>query len=46
VGFINLVLSKRGGQIELDPHAASTRKVTINEGGARVLRDALTEWLG
>ena len=46
MGFINLVVSKRGGQIELDPHAAGTRKVTIDEGGARVIRDALTKWLG
>jgi len=46
VGFTNLVVSKRGGQIELDPHAAGACKITIDENGARVLRDALTEWLG
>ena len=46
VGFTNLVVSKRGGQIELDPHAAGACKITIDENGARVLRDALIEWFG
>jgi hypothetical protein len=46
VGFTNLVVSTRGGQIELDPHAAGARKITLEEDGARVLRDAVIEWLG
>ncbi|MGH3772753.1 MAG: hypothetical protein ACRDRW_15400 [Pseudonocardiaceae bacterium] len=45
VGFTTLALSKRDGQIELDPHTAGARKVTLNEDGARVLRGALTVWL-
>jgi hypothetical protein len=28
VGFTNLVVSKRGGRIEPDPHTAGARKVT------------------
>ncbi|MGH3870742.1 MAG: hypothetical protein ACRDSR_04375 [Pseudonocardiaceae bacterium] len=46
VGFTNLVVSKHGGKIELDPHAAGACKITIDEDGARVLRDTLIEWLG
>ena len=30
----------------LDPHTAETCKVSLDDNGARVLRDALTEWLG
>ncbi|MGH3855700.1 MAG: hypothetical protein ACRDR6_19870 [Pseudonocardiaceae bacterium] len=45
-GFTNLVVSARGGRIELDPHAAASCKITIDEDGARVLRDALIKWLG
>ena len=46
VGFTNLVVSTHGGQIELDPHAVGTCKITLEEDGARLLRDALIEWLG
>jgi hypothetical protein len=40
VGFAIFVVDSRGGQIELDPPAAGARKVTIDEDGARALRDA------
>ena len=46
MGFTNLVVSTHGGQIELDPHAVGTCKITLEEDGARLLRDALIEWLG
>ncbi|MBV8539006.1 MAG: hypothetical protein JO364_08355 [Pseudonocardiales bacterium] len=46
VAFTILVLSIHGGVIALNPHAAGARKVTLDEDGARVLRSALTEWLG
>jgi hypothetical protein len=36
VGFTNLVVSTRGGQVELDPHAAGACKITLEEDGARV----------
>ncbi|MGH3720172.1 MAG: hypothetical protein ACRDRI_15280 [Pseudonocardiaceae bacterium] len=46
VGFTNLVVSTRGGVVVLDPHAAGACKITIDEDGARVLRDALVVWFG
>ncbi|MGH3774103.1 MAG: hypothetical protein ACRDRW_22375 [Pseudonocardiaceae bacterium] len=46
VGFTTLVVSKRDGQVDLDPHAAGAYTITIDEDGARVLRDALVEWFG
>lgn len=46
VGFTNLVVSQRDGEIELDPHVDGSCKLTLSENEACVLRDALTEWLG
>lgn len=46
VGFTNLVVSKRGGKIQLDPHVTGSCVITLDEDGAGALRDALTEWLG
>jgi hypothetical protein len=46
VGFTNLVVSKRGGEIELDPHADGGCLLTLRENEACALRDVLTEWLG
>lgn len=46
VGFTNLVVSQRDGEIELDPHVDGSCKLTLDEDGACALRDALTEWLG
>jgi hypothetical protein len=45
-GFTNLVVSKRNGEIELDPHVDGSCKLTLSENEACALRDALTEWLG
>ncbi|MGH3476414.1 MAG: hypothetical protein ACRDRY_21950 [Pseudonocardiaceae bacterium] len=45
-GFANLVVSKRDGCIELDPHATGSWTLTLDEDEATALRDVLTEWLG
>lgn len=44
-GFANLVVSKRGGVIELDPHVTGACVLTLAEDEAVALRDVLTEWL-
>lgn len=46
VGFTNLVVSKRDGVIEFDPHVARGCVILLSEDGARVLSEALVEWLG
>jgi hypothetical protein len=46
VGFVNLVVSKRSGEIELDPHADGSCLLTLSEDEACALRDVLIEWLG
>ena len=46
LGFTNLVVSKRDGRIELDPHADGSCVLTLDEDAATQLRDALGEWLG
>ncbi|HEY3894817.1 MAG TPA: hypothetical protein VGL88_05550 [Pseudonocardiaceae bacterium] len=40
------MVRRLNGDVELDPHVAGSCVITLNEGGATVLRDALTEWLG
>ncbi|MDQ3760785.1 MAG: hypothetical protein M3460_03555 [Actinomycetota bacterium] len=45
-GFTNLVVSQRGGDIVLDPHATGACVLRLDEDAASVLRDLLTEWLG
>lgn len=45
-GFTNLVVTKRGGGIEFNPHAYGACLITLDEDAARVLLGALTEWLG
>jgi hypothetical protein len=45
-GFTNLVVSKRDGAIELDPHVTGQCVITLAEDQAIALRDALTEWFG
>ena len=45
-GFTNLVLTRRDGDIELDPHATGACVVRLDESGARDLCETLTEWLG
>jgi hypothetical protein len=46
IGFTNLVVSKRVGAIELDPHVTGQCVLTLVEDEAIALRDVLTEWLG
>ncbi|MGH3775766.1 MAG: hypothetical protein ACRDRR_08515 [Pseudonocardiaceae bacterium] len=41
-GFADLVVSKRDGCIELDPHVTGSCTMTLDEDEAR----ALTGWLG
>jgi hypothetical protein len=45
-GFTNVVVSKRDGTIELDPHVTGACVLTLAEDEAVALRDALTRWLG
>jgi hypothetical protein len=45
-GFTNVVLTKRGGEIELDPHATGACVLRLDEDAATVVRDTITEWLG
>jgi hypothetical protein len=44
--FTNLVLTKRGGEIELDPHATGACVLRLDDAAATAVRDQLTEWLG
>ena len=45
-GFTNLVISKRGGDIELDPHATGGCVIRLDEDSARTLSETVLEWLG
>jgi hypothetical protein len=45
-GFTNLVVTRRDGDIELDPHATGACVISLDESGARDLCETLTEWLG
>jgi len=45
-GHTNLVVSKRGGHVEFDPHIDRLCVITLDEDGTRVLRKALQERLG
>ncbi|MGH3511903.1 MAG: hypothetical protein ACRDQV_12790 [Pseudonocardiaceae bacterium] len=45
-GFTNLVVSKRGGHVELNPHAGGSCVLILAEDEAIALRDTLIEWLG
>jgi hypothetical protein len=44
-GFTNLVLTKRGKIIELDPHVTGGCVIILNEKAATELFDVLGEWL-
>jgi hypothetical protein len=46
IGFTNLVVSKRGGAIELDPHVTGQCLLRLDEDAAQVLHETLGEWLG
>jgi hypothetical protein len=45
-GFTNLVITRRDGEIELDPHVDRGCVIRLDESGARVLSETLAEWLG
>ena len=45
-GFVNLVIRKLDGTIELDPHVTGQCVLRLAEDEAIALRDQLTEWLG
>lgn len=44
-GFTNVVMRKRGGGIELDPHVTGSCVITFDEDAASAVRDTITEWL-
>lgn len=46
VGFANLMVSVNNGTIMFDPHVTGACVITLDETGACLLRDLLTEWLG
>ncbi len=45
-GFTNLVMTKVGGRITLDPHATGACVIELDETEATAVWDQLTEWLG
>ncbi|MGH3826899.1 MAG: hypothetical protein ACRDQX_06970 [Pseudonocardiaceae bacterium] len=45
-GFANLVVEKQGDEIVFDMHVTGACVMIFEEAPARVLRDALIEWLG
>ena len=45
-GFANLMVSKQGDSVVFDPHVTGEYLITIDEDGAKTLRDLLTHWLG
>ncbi|MGH3522209.1 MAG: hypothetical protein ACRDU4_05125 [Mycobacterium sp.] len=45
-GFTNLVISKRDGQIVMDPHATGGCVVVFDEKAAAELFGTIGEWLG
>ena len=45
-GFTNVVMSKVGGRITLDPHATGACVIELDEVEATAVRDQLTGWLG
>jgi hypothetical protein len=46
IGFANLMVSKQGNSVVLDPHVTGECLITLGEQSAKTLRDLLTQWLG
>jgi hypothetical protein len=46
MGFANLLVSMQGRSVVFDPHVTGSSVFCLEEEGARILRDILTEWLG
>ena len=45
-GFTNLLVTIRGGEIVLDPHAVGSCVTSLDKNAAATLRDTLTQFLG
>jgi hypothetical protein len=45
-GFTNLVVSRLGGEIVLDPHVTGGCVIVLDEAAASQLFDVLGDWLG
>ncbi|PZS28973.1 MAG: hypothetical protein DLM61_13805 [Pseudonocardiales bacterium] len=45
-GFTNLVVTKRDGFIEMDPHVTGQCVIIFDEKAVTELFDAIGEWLG
>jgi hypothetical protein len=45
-GVSSLVVTKRDGDIELNPHATDQCVILLDEKAANALFDVLGEWLG
>jgi hypothetical protein len=46
MGFANLMISKQGESLVLDPHVTGKCLITLSEDSAKALLDILVEWLG
>jgi hypothetical protein len=46
IGFANLMVGQYGGTIVFDPHVTGACLISLDEDGAKTLRDLLTQWLG
>lgn len=45
-GFVNLVMRKLDGEIELDPHVDGSCVLRFDEDAATAVCDQITDWLG
>jgi hypothetical protein len=45
-GYTNLVVTKRGGHLELAPRVTGQCVIMLDEDSARILVEALAGWLG
>jgi hypothetical protein len=45
-GFVPLVVTKRNGDVELNPHGTNQCVIVLDEKAATELFDVLGEWLG
>lgn len=45
-GFTNLILTKRDGEIEMNPHATGACVIVLDERAAAKVFDAIGKWLG
>nr|HEU0088560.1 hypothetical protein [Pseudonocardiaceae bacterium] len=45
-GFTNLVVTREAGRIVFDPHVDRSCVISVDEEAARLLYEALGQWLG